>query len=143
MTEKKENRFRPCWSGLLIVIFLVFFMAGTSVSNADTPGAMKASQTGDPWYGERSVAYDLLFPRAVYSFDYGDPTAAEQAHLEAINRARLNPPAEAARLGIDLYEGVTAGDISGLPVQPLVLNSKLLQERKTFIMLILVDYSNI
>ncbi|MCP3946334.1 MAG: hypothetical protein GY709_05865, partial [Herbaspirillum sp.] len=50
---------------------------------------------------------------------YGDPTAAEQAHLEALNRARLNPPAEAVRLGIDLFEGVPEGKISSDPSPPL------------------------
>ena len=59
-------------------------------------------------------------------YDYGDPTPEEQAHLEAINRARAAPFTEAARLGIDLFEGVQAGDISGEPAQPLVSHALLL-----------------
>ena len=53
------------------------------------------------------------------------PTAAEQAHLEAINRARMNPLAEAARLGISLNEGLPPGTISAAPMQPLVFNPSL------------------
>ncbi|MDQ0525897.1 CAP domain-containing protein [Azospirillum rugosum] len=40
------------------------------------------------------------------------PTAYEQYMLELINRARANPAAEAARQGIDLNQGLTAGTIS-------------------------------
>lgn len=53
-----------------------------------------------------SVLYRLIFAillllpavgplQAAYS--YGDPTHEEQAHLEAINRARADPYGEAAR----------------------------------------------
>ncbi len=59
------------------------------------------------------------------TYSYGAPSAAEQAFLEAINRARANPAAEAARLGIDLNEGLPEGTISLDPVQPLALNTKL------------------
>jgi RHS repeat-associated protein len=60
-------------------------------------------------------------------YSCGDPTAAEQAHLEALNRARLDPAAEAARLGIDLNEGLPEGTISTTPVQPLTFNAQLYQ----------------
>lgn len=61
----------------------------------------------------------------VFGYTYGNPTAAEQAHLEAINRARANPQAEAQRLGFDLFEGTSPGAISGDPLPPLVLNAQL------------------
>ncbi len=32
------------------------------------------------------------------SYDFGNPSAEEQAYIELINRARANPPAEGARL---------------------------------------------
>jgi len=75
----------------------------------------------------------LLFtsPSGVLAYAYGNPTAAEQAHLEAINRARANPQAEAVRLGIDLLEGVKAGEIDGNPQPPLTLNAKLSRVAKT------------
>lgn len=53
-------------------------------------------------------------------------TAFEQLQLELINRARLDPVAEAARLGIALNEGVSAADtISAAAKQPLAGNTML------------------
>src|SRR5690348_1334717 len=40
------------------------------------------------------------------------PTAIEQYVLQQINRARANPAAEAASLGIDLNEGLSPGTVS-------------------------------
>ena len=45
-------------------------------------------------------------------------TAADQYILELVNRARLDPAGEAARLGIDLNEGLAAGTISATPKDP-------------------------
>ena len=53
-------------------------------------------------------------------------TAIEQMILELINRARLDPAAEAARDGIDLNEGLPAGTISTASKQPLAMNDTLL-----------------
>jgi Calx-beta domain/FG-GAP-like repeat/Cysteine-rich secretory protein family/RTX calcium-binding nonapeptide repeat (4 copies) len=54
-------------------------------------------------------------------------TALEQMILELVNRARLDPAAEAARFGIALNEGVPAGDtISTASKQPLAMNETLL-----------------
>ncbi|HEY7119575.1 MAG TPA: CAP domain-containing protein [Tepidisphaeraceae bacterium] len=50
------------------------------------------------------------------------PTNLEQYLVELINRARADPPAEAARYGIDLNEGLVAGTISTTPKQPLAVN---------------------
>ena len=50
------------------------------------------------------------------------PTAYEQYFLELVNRARLNPGAEAARLGIDLNQGLTPGTIADTAKQPLAMN---------------------
>ena len=46
-------------------------------------------------------------------------TAAEQYMLELINRARLDPLAEAARYGIDLNEGLAPGTLTGTARQVL------------------------
>ena len=56
---------------------------------------------------------------------YGNPGVEEQLHLEAINRARANPLAEAERLQIDLNEGPPSENIGEDPVQPLVFNANL------------------
>ncbi|MEL6439217.1 MAG: CAP domain-containing protein [Cyanobacteria bacterium J06621_8] len=53
-------------------------------------------------------------------------TAQEQYLLELINRARLNPSAEANRWGINLNEGLTPGTITGAAKQPLAFNSFLI-----------------
>jgi hypothetical protein len=54
-------------------------------------------------------------------------TALEQMILELVNRARLDPAAEAARYGIALNEGVAAADtISTASKQPLAMNETLL-----------------
>ena len=46
-------------------------------------------------------------------------TPQEQLMLELINRARMDPNAEAARYGIALNEGLAAGTISGASKQVL------------------------
>ncbi|WP_146606043.1 CAP domain-containing protein [Mesorhizobium kowhaii] len=54
-------------------------------------------------------------------------SAVEQAILELVNRARLDPAAEAARYGISLNEGVPADEtISTAMKQPLAMNDTLL-----------------
>lgn len=78
-----------------------------------------------------TLSLSLTLPSGVMAYSYGNPTAAEQAHLEAINQARANPQAEAARLGIDLFEGVDAGEIDGNPQPPLTLNTKLSRIART------------
>jgi hypothetical protein len=59
-------------------------------------------------------------------------TALEQMILELVNRARLDPAAEAARYGIALNEGVPAADtISTDSKQPLAMNETLLGTART------------
>ena len=50
----------------------------------------------------------------------------EQLVIELINRARANPAAEAARLGIALNEGLQPGTLSTSPKAPLAPNQKLI-----------------
>ncbi len=52
-------------------------------------------------------------------YNHGDPTAYEQLMLELVNRARANPDAEAARLGITLNQGVSVPLITSVPKSPL------------------------
>jgi Ca2+-binding RTX toxin-like protein len=52
-------------------------------------------------------------------------TATEQYLLELMNRARLDPAAEAARMGIDLNLGLAAGTISETAKQVLAPNALL------------------
>src|SRR3954464_2150977 len=54
------------------------------------------------------------------------PTDYEHYMVELINRARANPTAEAASIGIDLSEGLRNGEvITADPKQPLAINMNL------------------
>lgn len=66
------------------------------------------------------------FRRNLTFYDFGDPTEHEQLMMELINRARANPGAEAARLGIDLNAGLTAGTIVNSPKQALAWHGSLI-----------------
>lgn len=52
--------------------------------------------------------------------------AAEQLMIELINRARMDPEAEAARQGIALNDGLAAGSIGAAPLQVLAPSGLLL-----------------
>ena len=54
-----------------------------------------------------------------------EPTALDQYLIELINRARLDPAGEAARLGIDLNQGLSQGKINTAPKQPLAFDPAL------------------
>ncbi|MFN4128551.1 MAG: CAP domain-containing protein [Paracoccaceae bacterium] len=54
-------------------------------------------------------------------------TAAEQLLIELVNRARLDPLAEAARYGIDLNQGLDSGTLNGSAKQVLAPNTLLHQ----------------
>ena len=54
------------------------------------------------------------------------PTAFEQYMLELLNRARSDPAGEAARLGIELNQGLAAGTITATPKAPLAFNERLI-----------------
>jgi hypothetical protein len=69
------------------------------------------------------VSIDTLEPRALLSAI--NMTDQEQLLLELVNRARLNPTAEAARSGISLNKGLPAGTISTAPKQPLAPHQSL------------------
>ncbi|MBK0397614.1 hypothetical protein H0I76_00290 [Limibaculum sp. M0105] len=51
-----------------------------------------------------------------------EPTAEEQLLIELINRARLDPVAEAERYGISLDDGLDPGTISLTPKDPLAVS---------------------
>ncbi len=58
------------------------------------------------------------------------PSAQEQYMLELVNRARENPNEEAARYGINLNQGLSAGTISSSAKQPLVFNQNLIESSR-------------
>lgn len=83
----------------------------------DTPVAAAGFRLGRP-------PPQLQAAPALYT--HGDPTAEEQFMLELINRARAHPPDEAARLGLDLNEGLPPGTISPEPKPPLAFHPRLI-----------------
>ena len=60
-------------------------------------------------------------------YSHGDPTNLEQYQLELVNAARANPSTQAARMSIDLNQGLTPGYISADAKQPLAFHPLLLQ----------------
>lgn len=98
--------------------------APPSVGAEDEPTIL----LGQPWQEERPPVLLRGLTIDTGAYQYGDPSPAEQAHLERINRARLDPRAEAERLlGGDLNEGITDPtlQISLTPKQPLTGNALL------------------
>lgn len=83
------------------------------------PSTIRRQQKRDThapaWVGLESLEGRTLLAAAF-------PTAFDQYMVELINRARLDPDAEAARHGIDLNEGLTPGTLSNEPREPLALN---------------------
>jgi hypothetical protein len=55
----------------------------------------------------------------------GQPSSWDVYMIELINRARANPSAVAAQLGINLNEGLSPGTIPSTPLAPLAFNSAL------------------
>ena len=55
------------------------------------------------------------------------PTRREFALLDLVNRARQDPLAEAARLGIPLDDGLRPGSIDPRPMPPLAINPFLME----------------
>ncbi len=89
----------------------------------------------------RALRIEQVESRQLMAMDFasvstlGQPTieisAHEQLILEMVNRARGNPMAEAARLGIELNQGLADGAISTVPKQPLAPNAALSQAAKS------------
>jgi hypothetical protein len=77
---------------------------------------------------------DRFVPAA---FTTADLHAAGEYLLQLINDARANPAATAARLGIDLNEGLAPGTISAAPKQPLAPNPQLLAATDQYLPVIL------
>jgi hypothetical protein len=110
-------------SGFLIILILCMTPLIVKAENNIT-----RSFLGEPWYDERPAMKGVISPG---SYLYGNPTAAEQAHLERINRARLDPQAEANRLlDGNINEGPPSSTITTTPKQPLTFNSILYQTAK-------------
>lgn len=119
---------RPAF-GLIIACLASSALAGAAIEPEKTAGDLGAPQT------RAGVTLSELHPQLQFQaasqlYDYGDPTVSEQYMMEMVNRARANPAAEAARLGIDLNDGLDPGTISSAPKQPLAFNRNLIQSAR-------------
>ncbi len=81
--------------------------------------------------GSRKLVVESLQSRQLMAADIAaiqpaiESSAEEQLMIEWINRARANPAAEAARLGIELDDGLPSGAIRPNAKQPLSLSNSL------------------
>jgi hypothetical protein len=73
---------------------------------------------------------EMLEPRQLLAAAV--PTAVEQYFLELVNRARMNPTAEARRFQIDLNEGLAPGILAPTPRQPLAFNRFLISAARKY-----------
>ena len=118
---------------LLVLPSLIF-------AQDDDPAVLQRLELGAPYQAEHFSSLEasralIVAPVAPASdlvgYDHGDPTNFEQLMLERVNRARLDPGAEAARLGIDLNEGLAPGTIVDSPKPPLAPNLFLTASART------------
>src|ERR1041384_7983929 len=88
----------------LIVSLVALFGAGTVLSLAEPSASFQIAPSVAPPMPPApltvvgSSAGESRIKAAAIAYSIGDPTPEEQLYLELINRARANPPAEAALL---------------------------------------------
>lgn len=71
-----------------------------------------------PWFLAGMLLAGALARLPAQQYDHGDPTPEEQLVLEMINRARADPWAEGARLGMDPGEGLPPEEAARLGKRP-------------------------
>jgi hypothetical protein len=107
--------------GMLFVIVATSGRASPLVEESRSAGGLGEpvflTEQGVEMWTSHSPEFTPLGGLSFY--DHGDPTDFEQLMLELLNRARADPGAEAARLGIDLNENLPPGTIADTPKQPL------------------------
>lgn len=106
-------------------------LLGLVASSVQSKADVRKSELGQPLFdsgfADAVPKQDAMPFMGPSFFDHGDPTDFEQLMLELVNRARANPGAEAARLGIDLNEGLAPDTIADTPKPPLSLHPLLIQ----------------
>ena len=115
------------------------FENGTWVNNVSSPHVINNLQNGETYYfvvtainGNLESIQSIELSTTPTAVDVTrQPTAQEVYVLELVNRARFNPPAEAARYGIDLNEGITGTLISADRKSPLAHNLLLIDSART------------
>jgi hypothetical protein len=134
-------RFGPAWFLGAVLTTLTSLAADSPPQTAPAVAAelsthpVRASGTA-PALSASAPGPRRAFPLAAQAagtlqlYNHGDPTPQEQYMLELVNRARLDPAAEAARYGIDLNEGLAPNTLSSTPKEPLAFNPSLIQSAR-------------
>ena len=125
---------KPRLRYMLLTLLAFFWLPATQAAPALTSSPITVPQTSGsistPIFesGITAQTRQLIQPAAAQPmlFTHGDPSPNEQYLLELVNRARANPAAEAARLGIDLNQGLAPGTITTAPKPPLALQPQLI-----------------
>ncbi|WP_331345085.1 CAP domain-containing protein [Cellvibrio sp. UBA7661] len=122
----------------IIINSIASFDDGTRVDNAISPHVINNLRNQETYYfvvtalnGNSESIASAEVSATPGSIDLTkQPTAQEVLVVELVNRARANPGAEAARLGIGLNDGITGTQIIDTPKQPLAHNLLLTQSAR-------------
>ncbi|MCC5849639.1 MAG: hypothetical protein JJU29_16270 [Verrucomicrobia bacterium] len=124
--------FKLWFSGLLALVSISAHMTAGELQKASV---VSASDLGEPYSGSgyaESPAGVMLVeetssesPMGTTFYDHGELTIWEQLMLEMVNRARADPGAEAARLGIGLNHNLPPGTIEDTPKPPLAIHPRI------------------
>lgn len=122
----------------ILIGSIASFDDGTRVDNVTSPHVITNLRNDETYYfvvtavqaNSESIASSEV-SATPGSIDLAkQPTAQEVLVVELVNRARANPGAEAARLGIGLNDGITGTQITDTPKQPLAHNLLLIESAR-------------
>lgn len=122
----------------ILINNITSFDDGTRVDNVTSPRVINNLRNGETYYfvvtaiqADRESVASSEVSATPGSVDLAkQPTAQEVLVVELVNRARANPGAEAARLGIGLNDGISGTQISDTPKQPLAHNLLLIESSR-------------
>ncbi len=124
--------------GNILVSNIASFEDGTRLDNVNSPYNVTNLRNGETYYfvvtainSNQESTTSIEVSATPGSVDLAkQPTAQEVLVVELVNRARANPGAEAARLGIGLNEGITGTQITDTPKPPLAHNLLLIDSSR-------------
>lgn len=122
----------------ILINNITSFDDGTRVDNVTSPREINNLRNGETYYfvvtaiqADRESVASSEVSTTPGSIDLAkQPTAQEVLVVELVNRARANPGAEAARLGIALNDGIIGTQITDTPKQPLAHNLLLIESSR-------------
>ena len=122
----------------ILIDSIASFDDGTRLDNVTSPYVINNLRNGETYYfvvtaiaTDRESNASSEVSATPDAIDFAkQPTAQEVLVVELVNRARANPGAEAARLGIGLNDGITGTLISDTPKQPLAHSLLLIESSR-------------